>query len=171
MSSITWPSPRYVQELATILGPQNRTQGRCGMLWCSLITQQMPPLLCGFSMHNSSYNFDAGTGGPHHNHWLFWANFTDLIKWRGRFWMSDVLMFVAAEIRLINSESPWHWRHWPGAVPLFALRINVVTNNRNSGRCTGDPLLCSLNNGRISIDFHMLTTDVFSWSQMLLATL
>ena len=98
-------------------------------------------------------------------------NFTDLIKWRGRFWMSDVLMFVAAEIRLINSESPWHWRHWPGAVPLFALRINVVTNNRNSGRCTGDPLLCSLNNGRISIDFHMLTTDVFSWSQMLLATL
>ena len=104
-------------------------------------------------------------------HWLFWANFTDLIKWRGRFWMSDVLMFVAAEIRLINSESPWHWRHWPGAVPLFALRINVVTNNRNSGRCTGDPRLCSLNNGRISIDFHMLTTDVFSWSQMLLATL
>ena len=47
------------------------------------------------------------------------------------------------------------------AMPLFALRINVVTNNRNSGRCTGDPLLCSLNNGRISIDFHMLTTDVF----------
>ena len=36
------------------------------MLWCSLITQQMPPLLCGFSMHNSSYNFDAGSGGPQH---------------------------------------------------------------------------------------------------------
>ena len=29
MTSITWASPRYVQELATILGPQNRTQGRC----------------------------------------------------------------------------------------------------------------------------------------------
>ena len=28
-SIITWASPRYVQELATILGPQNRTQGRC----------------------------------------------------------------------------------------------------------------------------------------------
>ena len=27
MTSITWASPRYVQELATILGPQNRTQG------------------------------------------------------------------------------------------------------------------------------------------------
>ena len=32
MTSITWPGPRCVQELATFLGPQNRTQGRCGML-------------------------------------------------------------------------------------------------------------------------------------------
>ena len=31
MTSITWTSPRYVQELATILGPQNRTQGSCGV--------------------------------------------------------------------------------------------------------------------------------------------
>ena len=29
MTSITWAGPRYVQELATILGPQNRTQGSC----------------------------------------------------------------------------------------------------------------------------------------------
>ena len=29
MTSITWASPRYVQEVATILGPQNRTQGSC----------------------------------------------------------------------------------------------------------------------------------------------
>ena len=29
MTSITWAGPRCVQELATILGPQNRTQGRC----------------------------------------------------------------------------------------------------------------------------------------------
>ena len=29
MTPITWASPRYVQELATILGPQNRTQERC----------------------------------------------------------------------------------------------------------------------------------------------
>ena len=29
MTSTTWASPRYVQELATILGPQNRTQGSC----------------------------------------------------------------------------------------------------------------------------------------------
>ena len=29
MTSITWASPRYVQELTTILGPQNRTQGSC----------------------------------------------------------------------------------------------------------------------------------------------
>ena len=29
MNSTTWASPRYVQELATILGPQNRTQGSC----------------------------------------------------------------------------------------------------------------------------------------------
>ena len=27
--SITWAGPRCVQELATFLGPQNRTQGRC----------------------------------------------------------------------------------------------------------------------------------------------
>ena len=29
MSLITWACLRYVQELATILGPQNRTQGSC----------------------------------------------------------------------------------------------------------------------------------------------
>ena len=29
MTSITWASPRYVQELTTILAPQNRTQGSC----------------------------------------------------------------------------------------------------------------------------------------------
>ena len=29
MTSTTWESPRYVQELATIEGPQNRTQGSC----------------------------------------------------------------------------------------------------------------------------------------------
>ena len=29
MTSIPWASPRYVQELTTILGPQNRTQGSC----------------------------------------------------------------------------------------------------------------------------------------------
>ena len=28
MTSITWAGPRCVQELATFLGPQNRTQGR-----------------------------------------------------------------------------------------------------------------------------------------------
>ena len=29
MTSITWASLRYVQEAATILGSQNRTQGSC----------------------------------------------------------------------------------------------------------------------------------------------
>ena len=29
MTSITWAGPRCVQELATILAPQNRVQGRC----------------------------------------------------------------------------------------------------------------------------------------------
>ncbi len=29
MTSITWAGPRCVQEAAAILGPQNRTQGRC----------------------------------------------------------------------------------------------------------------------------------------------
>ena len=33
MTSITWVSPRYVQELTTILGPQNRTQGSCDILF------------------------------------------------------------------------------------------------------------------------------------------
>ena len=32
MTSITWAGPRCVQEAAAILGSQNRTQGRCGML-------------------------------------------------------------------------------------------------------------------------------------------
>ena len=31
MTSTTWASPRYVQELATILGPQNRIQGSCAI--------------------------------------------------------------------------------------------------------------------------------------------
>ena len=30
MTSITWAGPRCVQELATILAPQNRIQGHCG---------------------------------------------------------------------------------------------------------------------------------------------
>ena len=34
MTSITWASPRYVQVLATILGPQNRTQGSCEYHLC-----------------------------------------------------------------------------------------------------------------------------------------
>ena len=29
MTFITWAGPRCVQEAAAILGPQNRTQGRC----------------------------------------------------------------------------------------------------------------------------------------------
>ena len=32
MTSITWAGPRYVQELGTFLGPENRTQRRCGLL-------------------------------------------------------------------------------------------------------------------------------------------
>ena len=31
MTSITWASPRYVQDQTTILGPQNRTQGSCDL--------------------------------------------------------------------------------------------------------------------------------------------
>ena len=31
MTSITWAGPRYVQELGTFLGPENRTQRRCEM--------------------------------------------------------------------------------------------------------------------------------------------
>ena len=31
MTSTTWAIPRYVQELTTILGPQNRTQGSCAL--------------------------------------------------------------------------------------------------------------------------------------------
>ena len=30
ITSITWAGHRSVQEAATFLGPQNRTQGRCG---------------------------------------------------------------------------------------------------------------------------------------------
>ena len=33
MTSITWAGPRCVQELPTILAPQNHTQGRCGVFW------------------------------------------------------------------------------------------------------------------------------------------
>ena len=40
MTSITWASPRYVQELATILGPQNPTQRSCDML-CNIIVTSL----------------------------------------------------------------------------------------------------------------------------------
>ena len=36
MSSITWAGPRCVQELAAILAPQNRIQGRCDQLYYSV---------------------------------------------------------------------------------------------------------------------------------------
>ena len=32
MTSITWTGPRCVQELVTILAPQNRIQGRCDII-------------------------------------------------------------------------------------------------------------------------------------------
>ena len=41
MSLITWACLRYVQELTTILGPQNRTQGSCVKLL------KMTPYLAG----------------------------------------------------------------------------------------------------------------------------
>ena len=31
MTSITWAGPRYVQELGTFLGPENRTQRHCDL--------------------------------------------------------------------------------------------------------------------------------------------
>ena len=44
MTSITWASPRYVQELTTILAPQNRTQGSCEYVYstCKLLTVPVP---------------------------------------------------------------------------------------------------------------------------------
>ena len=33
MTFITWACIRYVQELTTILGPQNRTQGSCDVYY------------------------------------------------------------------------------------------------------------------------------------------
>ena len=41
MTSITWAGPRCVQEAAAILGPQNRTQGRCEEGW-TLHTLHIP---------------------------------------------------------------------------------------------------------------------------------
>ena len=46
MTSITWASLRYVQELTTILGPQNRTQGSCDLLLDNLLDVQFQQLLC-----------------------------------------------------------------------------------------------------------------------------
>ena len=60
MTSITWAGPRCVQEAAAILGPQNRTQGRCDTL--------------NISTDCSTFNQRAGVGagrgavsqyGPH----------------------------------------------------------------------------------------------------------
>ena len=40
MTSITWASLRYVQEAATILGSQNRTQGSCDVDYLVLFDGQ-----------------------------------------------------------------------------------------------------------------------------------
>ena len=44
MTSITWAGPRCVQEAAAILGPQNRTQGRCELLSKEQIKRRGGPL-------------------------------------------------------------------------------------------------------------------------------
>ena len=49
MTSITWAGPRCVHELATILAPQNRTQGRCERVWYFDIYEML------FWMRNSSF--------------------------------------------------------------------------------------------------------------------
>ena len=41
MTSITWASPRYVQELTTILGPENRTQGSCVIVLTELFSHYL----------------------------------------------------------------------------------------------------------------------------------
>ena len=61
MTSITWAGPRCVQGLAAILGPQNRTQGRCechlgrcngyDVLACTLMTQLMINKQSGYVGH------------------------------------------------------------------------------------------------------------------------
>ena len=45
MTSITQASLRYVQELGTFLGPQNRTQGHCVCILCRSVLQ-VRLLLC-----------------------------------------------------------------------------------------------------------------------------
>ena len=42
MTSITWAGPRYVQELGTFFGPENRTQRRCDSS-CSFLNFQSIP--------------------------------------------------------------------------------------------------------------------------------
>ena len=48
MTSITWAGPSCVQEPATILAPQNRTQGRCEVWRDTLpaVTLSSPPARC-----------------------------------------------------------------------------------------------------------------------------
>ena len=41
MTLITWTCLRYVQEMATILGPQNRTQGSCAQCFLVFIVESL----------------------------------------------------------------------------------------------------------------------------------
>ena len=50
MSLITWACLRYVQELATILGPQNHTQGSCAL--CILSKSSILSIL--FNTYNTA---------------------------------------------------------------------------------------------------------------------
>ena len=45
MTLITWTCLRYVQEMATILGPQNRTQGSCDY-YAMLTIYFLPVKIC-----------------------------------------------------------------------------------------------------------------------------
>ena len=67
MTFITWACLRCVQELTTILGPQNRTQGRCAMLMMIISTGRWKPTI---KEHPSSHRQqprprlgDPGRGG------------------------------------------------------------------------------------------------------------
>ena len=69
MTSITWAGPRCVQELATFLGPQNRTQGRCGQ---NLISEPSIQNL----LHRYRYYLGGGLAGEVWRNLAIWTCIT-----------------------------------------------------------------------------------------------
>ena len=82
MTSITQASPRYMQELATILCPQNRTQGSCVLdLFNFFLTTELQMESQGIESLGYQH---SSSSSDHRQHWQKWCS--TVLLWRQLMW-------------------------------------------------------------------------------------